>query len=170
MSKKASIVLFLPVVFGLLLVGCADTTPGVYAKVLTDLQSSELSSWRIALVIAAGVEWLLSLIMAAKLENKNIVAGEVVTALSTPFCWTVFGEWGYWLAAWIGGLGWGGLVFLAIGASITGLSVPGGSTLSLLVSAGFIFQDIELLKYVILPGVITSGIMSISLMIKAAKA
>lgn len=146
--------------------GCADLTPGKYVKVLSAAQAQEMDSWRLWLGIIFGVELLVSVIAAIKCGAGMFATSVLSGFLGIWINWTIFGEWGYRLAAWIFSWGVIGKVLAVLGGVLGGGL---GAGLLLCVPYGIVFNDLEMLKYVGVSSAISGAILAIGLTVAAVK-
>lgn len=145
--------------------GCADLTPGKYVKVLSSSEAQAMDSWRLWLGIAFGIELLVTVVAAVKLGASKYASWLVSNLLGIWVNWTIFGEWGYRLAAWVFGWGVVGKVLAVVGSVLGGVA---GLGLLMSVPCGLVFNDLEMLKYVGLSSAISGGILAIVLVGAAA--
>lgn len=143
----------------LFLEACANTTPGKYTKILNDAQAAELQSWRFWMGLIIGVQYIMMLYATHKTRDQNRFGGLILNLVGVPFLWSKLGEWAYRLTAWIFGWGLVGKIFLVVGGGLSGGF--GVGNLGLYILAGFLFKNVELLKYGVLPSLVSSMIFNL---------
>jgi hypothetical protein len=154
------------VVLGLGAASCADTTPGKYVKVLSESEAADLQQWRLVLGLVLAGEFLVTLVAAVKAGANSFAGSMVGYALAIPIHWTVFGEWGYRLSAWVFSWGVAGKVMAVLGGLVVG--GVGLAPSSEVFAAAFIFNDLDIVKWTGVPAAIASGLLCIGMIVKAA--
>lgn len=142
-----------------LAVACADRTPGKYVRVLSSDDQSMLRSWRTAIAIYIAVQYVTMLWASQALKASQRVAYLVRSLILLPLAWTKIGEWWYRLCHLVIQQGEWGILAAAIVFMLAGIS--GVGNLMMLVLTSFIFLDIDMLRYLVVPSLISATLLNI---------
>jgi hypothetical protein len=142
---------------------CADRTlGGRRGDVLQASDLARLEHTRLFLVAIIAVQYAVMLTALRKSKTDPRYSHLFRSLLLLPLAWTKLGEWWYQLWHWSTHHGNWGILIAAILFTLTGFM--GVGNLTMLVLAGFVFLDADLISYTVVPSLISATLVDLSML------
>lgn len=126
----------------------------------------QLSMWRFWLTFFSSAVVVLTLWSLRRIrDDRRLIWAGIQLAL-LPLCWTSAGHWAFQTAYWLVHFGvWTQLPLLILMGFAVGAN--GVGNIWFLVLAGFLYPDVDLLRWVVLPALISAIVVNFGLVKRA---